>query len=91
MKGIGISGNTGLSPGLVSFPVSVPDPPGGEELGAVWACLPGVADQVLVKVVDVFVVEVLPAEDRRAELTVFAVGANILKYGLFLLQEPIAL
>ncbi len=80
MNGIGISGNTGLSPGLVPFPVSIPDPPGGEELGAVRACLPGVADQVLVEVVDVFVVEVLPAEDGGAELAVFAVGANILKY-----------
>jgi hypothetical protein len=39
-----------------------------------------------VKVVDVLVVKVLPAEDGGAELTVFAVGANILKYA-FLLQE----
>jgi hypothetical protein len=44
-----------------------------------------------VEVVDVFVVKVLPAEDGGAELAVFAVGANILKYGFFLLQEPIAL
>jgi hypothetical protein len=76
MNGISISWNTGLSPCLVSFPVSIPDPPGGEELGAVWAGLPGVADQVVVKVVDVFVVKVLPAEDGGTELAVFAVGAD---------------